>query len=364
MIRFTFRQLEYFVAAGETGSITFAAERINISQPSISSAISQLEAELGVQLFVRHHAQGLSLTPAGRRLLREAKTLLSDAANLYDSIAEVTSEIRGPLTVGCMVTIAAMVMPELCHSFVASFPRTELHQNVAHQEILVAGLRRAEIDIALTYDLDIPSDILFEPLTTLPPHVLLGETHPLARHTRLSLAEMAKEPLILLDLPLSREYFLALFAKEGLEPRIDTRSPYQEVVRTMVANGYGYTLANVRPRSDFALDGRRVVRVALAGDHRPMKIGVAVVKGMKRSRLMNAFATHCRTFISDGYIPGMVPPALDGPYMDSSHQRIGPLEVAVHDRHIVEAHGTTDGKAMASPERPSDVTPDEPVPRR
>jgi len=60
---FTLKQLEYFVAAGERGSITFAAEKVNISQPSISAAITHLEAEFGVQLFIRHHAQGLSLTP-------------------------------------------------------------------------------------------------------------------------------------------------------------------------------------------------------------------------------------------------------------------------------------------------------------
>ena len=86
MMRFTLRHLEYFVAAGETGSVTLASERINISQPSISTAISHLETELGVQLFVRHHAQGLSLTPAGHRLLREAKGLLDQAHNLYTSL--------------------------------------------------------------------------------------------------------------------------------------------------------------------------------------------------------------------------------------------------------------------------------------
>jgi DNA-binding transcriptional LysR family regulator len=60
--RFAQRQLAYFVAAGEAGGITLASERVHISQPSISAAITQLEHEFGVQLFIRHHAQGLSLT--------------------------------------------------------------------------------------------------------------------------------------------------------------------------------------------------------------------------------------------------------------------------------------------------------------
>ena len=63
-MRFTLKQIAYFVATAETGSITQASERVNISQPSISSAITALEEAYGIQLFIRHHAQGLS----GRRL--------------------------------------------------------------------------------------------------------------------------------------------------------------------------------------------------------------------------------------------------------------------------------------------------------
>ena len=75
-MRYTLRQIEYFIATAETGSITLASERVNISQPSISTAIAHLEEELGTQLFIRRHAQGLSLTPAGRAVLAEAKRLV------------------------------------------------------------------------------------------------------------------------------------------------------------------------------------------------------------------------------------------------------------------------------------------------
>lgn len=310
-MRYTFRQLEYFIAAGETGSITLASERINISQPSISTAVSHLEQELGVQLFIRHHAQGLSLTPAGRSLLREAKRLIEQAEALYAVASEVSGQVRGRLTVGCMVTLAPMVLPELSHSFTSAFPATEIRPVVDNQERLLEGLRRAEIDIAITYDLQITDDIAFVPLASLPPHVVVSEAHPLAHEAAVALADLVDEPLILLDLPISREYFLALFLKEGLSPRIEARSAYQDVVRTMVANGYGYTLANVRPRSDLALDGRRVVRVRLAGEHRPMTIGLATMGQMRKSRLLEAFETRCRSFVSDGYIPGMVAPGAD-----------------------------------------------------
>jgi DNA-binding transcriptional LysR family regulator len=307
-MRYTLRQLQYFVAAAEAGSITLGSEKISISQPSISAAIGTLEREFGVQLFIRHHAQGLSLTPAGRRLLVEAKQLLQQAQSLYTVASEAAETIAGPLSVGCMVTMAPMIMPELAHGFMAAYPRASIRQTAASLEWLLEALQRAEIDIALTYDLQIPEGITFTPLARLPPCAMVGEMHPLAGRSSVSLAELAEQPLILLDLPISTDYFLALFMAEGLTPRIHSCSNHQEVVRTMVANGYGYTLANVRPRSDIALDGRRLVRLPIKGAHRPMLLGTAVLTNLRPTRLLAAFEAHCRASITDRYIPGMIPP--------------------------------------------------------
>ncbi|MDX6804556.1 LysR family transcriptional regulator [Terrihabitans rhizophilus] len=307
-MRYTFRQLEYFVAAGETGSITLASERIHISQPSISTAISHLERELGVQLFVRHHAQGLSLTPTGRLILQEAKRLVEQGEGIYALASEATALVRGRLNVGCFITLAPMIMPELTHSFTDAFPATQIKQMENSQEAVLDALRRAEVDIAITYDLQIPDEMHFEPLASLPPYVWVGEADPLAQQMAVTLEELAELPLVLLDLPVSRDYFFSLFMAEGREPLVGTRTTYQEVVRTMVANGYGYALANVRPRSDLALDGRRIVSVRLSGEHRPMRIGLATLKGFRKSRLVEAFEAHCRSYISDNYIPGMGAP--------------------------------------------------------
>jgi DNA-binding transcriptional LysR family regulator len=308
---YTLRQLQYFIAAGETGSITLASEVIHISQPSISTAISHLEIELGAQLFIRHHAQGLALTPVGRVVLQEAKDIVRKAEGLYATAADVSEKIRGLLSVGCLVTLAPMLMPELSQSFTTAFPATQIRQIENNHEWLLEGLHEAKVDVVITYDLLIPDGIAFTPLARLPPHVLVAESHPLAGRAAVGLSDLAELPLILLDLPISREYFLGLFAKEGLRPTIHSRSAHTEVVRTMVANGFGYSLLNARPRSDMALDGRRLVRVPLLGDHRPMTIGLARLAQLKRPRLVEAFETHCRSFVSDGYIPGMVVPAME-----------------------------------------------------
>jgi DNA-binding transcriptional LysR family regulator len=304
-MKFTLRQLGYFIAAAETGSITLASKRASISQPAISTAISHIERELEVQLFLRHHAQGLSLTPAGRTLLREAKQLLKQAEGLYSAAADISQQMRGELSVGWFSTLAPIVMPELVQSFLKAFPGTQVRSQESHQEGLLKSLRAAEIEVAITYDLQISDDVSFLPLATLPAYALFATTHPLARERTVKLSQLAPLPMVLLDLPMSREYFLALFIRERLEPNIAWASDKFEVVRTMVANGMGYSLVNVRPRADMALDGRRLCRVAIAGDPPPLRVGLATFNQLKKTRLVDAFEKHCQELISEKYIPGM-----------------------------------------------------------
>jgi DNA-binding transcriptional LysR family regulator len=310
LTRFTLRQLAYFIAAGESGSIVLASKGANISESAISTAITHLEREFGVQLFVRHHAQGLSLTPAGRGLLREAKLLVNQAHGLYAAASDLSQQMRGQISVGCLVTLAPVVLPDLAHSFMDAHPGCTVLPREDHQEGLLERLRRAEIDIAVTYDLQIAEDIDFTALLSLPPHALFGASHPMAHRSSVKLSELAKEPLILLDLPISRDYFFGLFVQERLEPRVVWRSPNQDVVRSMVANGYGYTLANVRPRADVALDGRRVHRVALAGNPAPIALGTARLRQLRKTRLVEAFEAHCRDRLAARGSHGMQPPPM------------------------------------------------------
>jgi DNA-binding transcriptional LysR family regulator len=308
VMRFSLRQIEYFVAAGEEGSILAASERLNISSASVSTAISQLETAFGIQLFIRHHAQGLSLTSEGRRFLGESKRLLSQVAGMHGFADEMAREIRGPLAVGCLIVFAAMVLPSLRRSFEAAHAGVLWSSTFANQALLLDKLRSAEIDVALTYDLDIPKDIAFEPLAQLKAHALLAADHPFAEKPSVSLALLAGQPLILLDLPLSREYFLGLYQAAGVTPLIRERVSDYDVLRSMVANGFGYSLGHIRPLSPIAADGKVLRSVPLADPHRPLRLGVARARESFRPKIIQAFEAHCRAVIHDDAIPGMAPP--------------------------------------------------------
>jgi DNA-binding transcriptional LysR family regulator len=303
--RFTLRQLEYFVAVGQAGSIAAASEAINVSSPSISAAIAQLEAEFGIQLFVRQHAQGLSLTPGGRRFFTEAKLLLEAADGLHDLAADIAHAARGPIGIGCFVTLAPLILASLRRSFEAAHPGVRVVQSEGDQERLLAMLRRAEIDVAITYDLEIPQDVAFAPLASLPPHAIVASDHRFAGLPTVPIEALAAEPMVLLDLPLSRDYFLSLFAAAGLRPRIAERTRDMAVMRSLVANGYGYALANLRLRTDRAPDGRPLSLVRLAGDPRPMALGIATMRSERRTRIVTAFEAHCRERIACGALPGL-----------------------------------------------------------
>lgn len=304
--RFTFRQLEYLVAVGEAGSIIAASKKVNVSSPSISAAISQLEAELGIQLFIRQHAHGLSLTPGGQRIFNEAKQILSQVGGLHDMANDIAETARGPITIGTLVTIAPLVSASIRRSFETEYPEASVSLREAHQMDLLAMLGRAEIDLAITYDLDIPSDITFEGLVELPPYVMLAKHHPLAHQKTVSLAALEDEPMVLLDLPLSREYFLGLFQQLGLRPTVSERSANLSVARSLVANGFGYSLINIRTKTNFAPDGEELVFLPLEGEHRPMVVGIARKQSVHGSRIATAFEEHLRARVATGGLPGIV----------------------------------------------------------
>jgi DNA-binding transcriptional LysR family regulator len=304
-LRFTLRQLEYLVAVGEAGSIVAAAQRLNVSSPSISAAIAALEAEFGLPLFVRRHAQGLSLTQGGRQVAEQAARMLDAGRTVGETARAATRQVRGPLSVGCLVTFALVVLPTLRRTFVDAHPAVDFRQSERDQAGLIAGLRRAEIDVALTYDLDIPPDLLFMPLAVLPPYALLPQGHPLASRDRIAVADLAPHPMVLLDLPHSTDYFLSLFTAEGLRPRIAERTRDLGVMRALVAHGFGFSIANMRVPGDAAPDGRPLVTQMLSGDPRPMVLGLLTAEGTAAALTPGAFVAHAAAEVARGAVPGL-----------------------------------------------------------
>lgn len=303
-LRFSLRQIRYFVAAAESGSIVRASEQIHISQASISAAISGLETDYGIQLFVRHHAQGLSLTRQGQQFLAQARALLLQAGEVEATALELASKVGGLLEVGCLSTLFPLLVPELVQALRTRHERAGVHAIAGHQDELMEKLHRGEIAIALTYDLDLPPDLEFIGLARLPPYAFVAMDHPLARRRSVSLEELAADPYLLLNMPTSRDYFLALFRQAGVAPRIGGRFEHLDVIRSLAARGEGFGLANAQARNRASLDGYPLAYLQLAGDLRALSLGLAIAPGLRPTQTTRAFVALCRELIRDDHIPG------------------------------------------------------------
>jgi DNA-binding transcriptional LysR family regulator len=110
--------------------------------------------------------------------------------------------------------------------------------------------------VALLYDFDLGEGVTAERLIDLQPYVLLAENSPLARRSVLSLEELARESLVLLDAPPSGNYFLSLFREARLEPNVRVRALSFEMVRGLAGHGFGYSLLTTKPASAMSYDGR------------------------------------------------------------------------------------------------------------
>ncbi len=305
VVPFTLKQLSYFVAAGEAGSILRAAENIHVSQPSISNAIAHLENVFHIQLFIRHHARGMSLTTAGGQVMEQAKALLRDAAELKSFAGKLSDQIFGSINVGCFIPLAPIVTPELCHGFMQAHEGVDVYVSEGNQAELLSKLKKGAIDLAITYDLQLDNDIAFSALVELKPYVLLAADHHLAGEDSISLTSLENEKFILLDLPLSDTYFMSLFDSHNLKPNIYARTRHIEVQRGLVANGYGYSLANVRPVNNKSLDGSSLKYVPLRGSNPGLTLGIATLRNIKKTIVVDIFSQFCQQQINTDNIPGM-----------------------------------------------------------
>jgi DNA-binding transcriptional LysR family regulator len=297
MIVLNLRQVQCFVQAVDAGTMTAAAERLQMSQSAVSLAVAGLENALGTQLLIRRRSRGLALTDAGRRLLPQAKELLAHAEDVRADVDSADRALEGRLVVGCFRTAAPFVLPGLLETFRALHPLVQLDFIEGPLPELESALMEGRCEVALVYDLDVSPGITCESLYETEPYALFAPEHPLAQAERVTLADLATHDLVLLDVPPSRPYLEGVFAHAGLTPQVRYIISGYELLRSLVARNLGYALLISRPYGDVSYEGRRLVTRRLAGDLLPIDVSLAWVTGVRRTRRARAFAEHCRRML-------------------------------------------------------------------
>ena len=206
---------------------------------------------------------------------------------------------QGALALGCFLTFAPYLVPALIARLTKLHPGIALTLVEADQGHLLASLRREDLDVALLYNFNLGDDIDVEHLAELRPYVLLPDGHPIAESPAVTLEALIAEPLILLDVEPSRDYFLSLFRDQGLEPLVGHRTSSFEMVRGLVGHGLGYSLLATKPANNMSYDGRALVTRPLASAVANSHLVLAHLARRPMNANAQSFAGHCRSFFHD-----------------------------------------------------------------
>jgi DNA-binding transcriptional LysR family regulator len=294
VMEYTLQQLRYLVAVADHGSVSAAARSLYVSQPGVSAAISYLENLFGIQCFVRHHAKGVTLTPAGKSFVASAKNVLAQAQELHHRADELNHTIRGRLTLGCYSILGAFFLPRILEMLRTAYPDLSVQIHDGDSESLLRWLRDGTIEVGLMYDINC-DPIVFSKhhLTSLRPYALLPGFHPLADQNSVSPSEIVDEPLILLNYKHHCEYLLSVF--DGIDKPVNIRHRVNDfqLACELVAAGKGYAILNLRPASDQAYDGSPVKCVPIRCETPPASIVLASVQTSRPSARTAALINAC-----------------------------------------------------------------------
>lgn len=142
------QQLRYVVEVADTSSFTRAAERCFVTQSALSHQIAALERELGRRLFVRS-SRSVRLSEAGEAFVEHARVALRAAEQAREDAAAVDGVVVGTLRIGVIPTVTAIDLPAVLVAYRAAHPHARVELQVGNSDVLMARLRRAELDVAL-----------------------------------------------------------------------------------------------------------------------------------------------------------------------------------------------------------------------
>lgn len=255
-----------------------------LSPSAITGALNELERTFNSQLTIRRKAHGVSLTPSGQYVLSQARGLLHAATDLQGMAADAGSTLRGKVAVGCYLSLAPTLLTELMAEYGTRYPEVELDFYAGTQQEIHERLLSGELDLAIAYELTLPSGLAHKRLGDAVPAVVLPAEHRLAAQPQVALAELVDEPMILLDVNPSRENTEMMFSAAGLSPWIRFRTTDFEVTRSMVARGMGYAILVQRPVSDLSYEGRSVAVRRIHPATRTVPISMVWQDGVRLSK--------------------------------------------------------------------------------
>jgi len=270
------RHLRYFIGVAEEENVSRAALKLHVSQPALSRQIRDLEEELGFLLLERS-AKSVRLTEAGRAFLTEARAVLQRTEDAVKAARAIATGGRGELHVGYAPSLTARILPPTLRAFQAELPNVRVRLHDLSTEEMLAGLREGKLQIAFVVRLTpaLLRGLRFEELARDSICLAVAPKHPLAGRRTVTLAEVAREPLVTYsrkDYPDAHENLAAMFAAIKSKPRIAEEHDSVSSLIAAVEAGNGVAIA---PQSLACTAGPRLKLIPFSPAPAPLIIGAA-----------------------------------------------------------------------------------------
>ena len=241
-------QLEYLIAIADEGSFSRAAQRVGVTQPSLSQQIKRLEDELGAPLFDRL-SRGVVPTQTGDKMLHHARRVMAEVAEAGRSVRDAHGKIAGPLCVGAIPTIAPFLLPEVLPGFIAKYPGVELELVEDVTDRLVDLLVKGKVDVAVMSSLPDNHVLHLQKVATESLRVMVARGHRLATSktgsvtNTVSWADLQAERLVVLHEMHCLSGQVSQFCTgKGLHPPIVMRGSQLSTLAATVSSGLGISI--------------------------------------------------------------------------------------------------------------------------
>ncbi len=290
------QQLRYFSSVADLANFTRAAEHCNVSQPSLSQQIINLEKELGHKLFHRLGRKAV-LTEAGTTFLDRTRKILFEIDNASRELTDSPSLGR-LINVGAIQTLAPYILPEVIEICRDRYPNLHIIIQEDFRTALVNGVLEGELDLALV-SLPVKDEIRqdVQPIMKEPLLLVVGKNHRLATKTKVTAADLIDETFVMMGTASSLTQQVKSFCGDHhFEPKITHRCSQVPTVKALVARGVG---VSVLPQITKApSDDSSLVYITLA-DEKPYR-ELAVIRHMQRfqSRGVALFMTILKEYIT------------------------------------------------------------------
>jgi LysR family cys regulon transcriptional activator len=221
--------------------ISDAADALFTSQPGVSKQIRLLEDELGIEIFVRNGKRIVAITGPGKAVLEIAQRMLQDAENLKQEAEEFRAQDSGSLTIATTHTQARYALPATVKQFAKRYPGVKLGLHQGSPTQIAEQVLSGEADIGIATE----SLALYEELVTLPCYewnhcVIAPPKHPILAEKKLTLAKIARYPIITYDFAFAgRSKISAAFKAGNIQPNIVLTAIDADVIKTYVELGLG-----------------------------------------------------------------------------------------------------------------------------